>query len=179
MKELQSGANITLDNQNAETISVSWAPEKIQGCDVDASAFLLKANGKVRSDHNFIFYNFPNTKDGAVSFVESDNSSKFILQLSKIPSEIEKVAFAVTIHGTASFPQASALNIQVGQSANFATIIARVSPRRTRCVLASTVALFPDLYSNTTKGSCAIAGAADTRRNAKRSFIDRIKTFLR
>ena len=129
MKELQSGANITLDNQNTETISISWAPEKIQGCDVDASAFLLKANGKVRSDYDFIFYNFPKTKDGTVNFVESENSSKFILQLSKIPSDIEKVAFAVTIHGKASFAQATSLNIQVGQNTNFAPIITKMSER--------------------------------------------------
>ena len=129
MKELQAGANITLNDLDEWTIAVSWAPEKIQGCDVDVSAFLLGPNGKVRSDRDFIFYNFPKTSDGSIRFEDSDNASKFFIQLPKISKDVDKIAFAVTIHGDTDFTHATSLSIQVGQTARFASAITQMSER--------------------------------------------------
>jgi len=48
MKALTQGGNAPIGAPSAR-VAVGWAPERIGNLDVDASAFLLKADGKVRS----------------------------------------------------------------------------------------------------------------------------------
>jgi tellurium resistance protein TerD len=76
-----------------------------QSFDLDASAFMLKNDGKVRTDSDFIFYNQLRSSCGSVEHTgdnltgqgDGDDES-LILQLHKIPLDIERVAVAVTIH---------------------------------------------------------------------------------
>jgi tellurium resistance protein TerD len=73
--------------------------------DLDASAFLLGADGKCPSDKEFVFYgNLTHTSE-AVQHMgdnltgEGDGDDEQIqVDLSKIPANIEKVAFTVTIY---------------------------------------------------------------------------------
>ena len=44
-------------------VRLGWAG----GVDLDASALLLTASGKVRNDEDFIFYNQPRSADGSVT----------------------------------------------------------------------------------------------------------------
>ena len=89
-------------------IGLGWGVNRYDGSeefDLDASAFLLGANGRVTSDADFIFYG--NQKHHS-SCIEStgDNRSgagdgddeQLIVNLSLVPSNIEKIAFVVTIY---------------------------------------------------------------------------------
>ncbi len=66
---------------------------------------MLKNDGKVRNDSDLIFYNQLHSSCGSVEHTgdnltgqgDGDDES-LILQLNKIPSDIERIAVAVTIH---------------------------------------------------------------------------------
>lgn len=73
--------------------------------DLDGSTFLLDENGKCARDEDFIFYDQPNHPSGAVKHggdnrtgVGDGDDETVLVELSKIPSNIEKISFAVTIY---------------------------------------------------------------------------------
>lgn len=73
--------------------------------DLDASAFILNAQGKVLSDSHFIFYNNLKSPEGCVEHTgdnltgAGDGDDETIkVDLSKLPNGCEKIAFVVTIH---------------------------------------------------------------------------------
>jgi tellurium resistance protein TerD len=89
-------------------IGLGWDTNKYDGgadFDLDASAFLLGDNGKVTSDDDFVFYGNLAHKSGAVEHTgdnltgEGEGDDEQIkVDLSKIPANISKVAFVVTIY---------------------------------------------------------------------------------
>lgn len=75
--------------------------------DLDASAFLLRANGKVAGGDDFIFYGTqpdPNAfirhsgDDRTGGNSDDGDDEQIELDLSRIPPEIDKIAFTVTIY---------------------------------------------------------------------------------
>ena len=73
--------------------------------DLDASAFLAGANGKCPSEKEFIFYGNLEHSSGAVKHMGDNltgegegDDEQILVDLSLIPSSIEKVAFTVTIY---------------------------------------------------------------------------------
>ena len=73
--------------------------------DLDASAFLAGANGKCPTENEFIFYSNLKHVSGAVEHMgdnrdgEGEGDDEQIkVDLSKIPSNIEKIAITVTIY---------------------------------------------------------------------------------
>ena len=73
--------------------------------DLDAAAFMLGADGKCPTDKEFVFYGNLNHSSGAVNHMgdnltgEGEGDDEQIqIDLSKIPSNIEKIAFTVTIY---------------------------------------------------------------------------------
>lgn len=73
--------------------------------DLDAAAFLLGSNGKVTSDNDFIFYGNLEHNSGSVNHMgdnltgDGDGDDEQIqIDLSKIPANIEKISFTVTIY---------------------------------------------------------------------------------
>jgi tellurium resistance protein TerD len=103
---LVKGGNINLASDlTSVTISLGWNTQLTDGTkfDVDASAFLVKEDGKVRADSDFIFYNQPTSICGSVEHfpvnsISVGNYNQMIkLNLSQIPVEIVKVVFCVTI----------------------------------------------------------------------------------
>jgi stress response protein SCP2 len=99
---LQRGANIALPSTRF-TVSIGWAPLKVDGQDVDVSAFLLQANGKVRRDEDFVFYGSTVSPCGAVQLQIHSGECRFSIDLSRLPKEVEKVAFTVTLAGGKRF----------------------------------------------------------------------------
>lgn len=106
---LSKGQRVSLDKAVTRAlIGLGWDVKKYDGgfdFDLDASAFLLGADGKVLRDEDFIFYNNLNSRDGAVVHTgdnltgEGEGDDEVILiDFTKIPQEIEKVAITVTIH---------------------------------------------------------------------------------
>ena len=73
--------------------------------DLDAAAFLLGSNGRCPTEKEFIFYGNLEHASGAVKHMgdnltgegEGDDEQIFV-DLTKIPSNVEKVAFTVTIY---------------------------------------------------------------------------------
>lgn len=108
---LSKGGNISLSKEapglTKVTVGLGWDERATDGADfdLDASAFLLKSDGKVRSDADFIFYNQLKSTDGSVEHL-GDNTTgsgdgddeQVSIELGKVPSEVERIAFCVTIH---------------------------------------------------------------------------------
>ena len=115
---LSKGGNVNLSKEapglNKIVVGLGWDARATDGAafDLDASAFLVKLDGKVRSDSDFCFYNNKVVADGAVQHAgdnttgagEGDDET-IKVELSKIPADLDKVVFAVTIHEAESRKQ--------------------------------------------------------------------------
>ena len=67
-------------------------------CDVDASAFLVGASDKVRSDDWFVFYGQPQSPDNSVSYNDDPVDQKaFDIDLNRLDQSVDKIVFVVTI----------------------------------------------------------------------------------
>jgi tellurium resistance protein TerD len=108
---LSKGGNVSLSKEapGLKTVNVGlgWDTRVTDGSafDLDASVFLLGEAGKVRSDADFVFYNNRNAADGAVVH-QGDNTTGegsgddevVVVQLEKLPADLQRLSFAVTIH---------------------------------------------------------------------------------
>ena len=89
-------------------VGLGWDVNKYDGgaaFDLDAAAFMLTANGKVQNDSDFVFYNNLKHSSGSVQHMGDNltgagdgDDEQIKIDLSKIPANIEKIAFTVTIH---------------------------------------------------------------------------------
>ncbi|MCP5424522.1 MAG: TerD family protein [Gammaproteobacteria bacterium] len=108
---LNKGGRISLSKEAPDLkkvhVGLGWDERSTDGSefDLDASAFLLNAGGKVRSDADFIFYNQLKSPDGSVEHTGDNRSGAgegddevLLVDLAKVPAEIQKIAFTVTIH---------------------------------------------------------------------------------
>ena len=108
---LSKGGNLSLSKEapglTRIVVGCGWDPRATDGAafDLDASAFLLGAGDKVRSDADFIFFNQLKTADGSVEHmgdniegVGDGDDEQIKIDLSRLPPEIQKVAITVTIH---------------------------------------------------------------------------------
>lgn len=92
-------------------VGLGWDPVREgQLADLDLSLFLLNSNGKVSKDEDFIFYNNKFSSDGSVEGAVDDRTGDSSdggddevgkINLSAVPSTVDKIAFSATI-----FPQA-------------------------------------------------------------------------
>lgn len=108
---LSKGGNVSLSKTDPGMknvlIGLGWDVRATDGqdYDLDASVFLLAENGKVRNELDFIFYNNLRTVDGSVEHTgdnrtgEGDGDDESIkIKLDKIPANVAKLVFVVTIH---------------------------------------------------------------------------------
>lgn len=115
---LQKGGNLSLSKTDPTLkrilIGLGWDERATDGAefDLDASAFMLTAQGKVRSDADFIYYNQLRSPEGAVEHTGDNRSGKgegddeaLKVDLSKIPAGVEKIVITVTIHDAAARKQ--------------------------------------------------------------------------
>lgn len=89
-------------------VGLGWDVNKYDGghdFDLDASVFLLDANGKVTGGEDFVFYNNVTGGNGSVVHTgdnltgEGDGDDETVkISIQNIPSNIHKLSFAVTIH---------------------------------------------------------------------------------
>jgi tellurium resistance protein TerD len=108
---LAKGGNMSLTKANPNLtkirIGLGWDVRQTGGpaFDLDASCFLLKADGRVRMAQDLIFYNNKTSVDGAV-FHHGDNltgvgegdDEVISIDLSRVPMEIQKIVFIVSIY---------------------------------------------------------------------------------
>jgi stress response protein SCP2 len=109
---IAKGANTGLPSGVGQVlIQLVWSG----GTDLDASALLLTAAGKVRSDADFVFYNQPASTDGSVTHQgKSGTRDSLAINLAGLPSEIETVAIAASTDG-APIGQATGLHLLVSE----------------------------------------------------------------
>jgi tellurium resistance protein TerD len=107
---LSKGANVSLSKEAPGlariVVGLGWDTRSSDGdaFDLDASAFLLKEDGKVRSDADFIFYNNLKPDGGLIEHTgdnrtgEGDGDDESIkVNLASLPPDIHKVSIVVTI----------------------------------------------------------------------------------
>ncbi len=108
---LSKGGNVSLSKTDPSLknviVGLGWDARPTAGADfdLDASAFMVKEDGKVRSDSDFIFYNQTKSSCGSVEHTgdnrtgagDGDDEAVIVL-LDKVPADILRVVFCVTIH---------------------------------------------------------------------------------
>ncbi|MGI5322077.1 TerD family protein [Actinomadura nitritigenes] len=108
---LSKGGNVSLTKQapglSAVTVGLGWDLRTTTGTDfdLDASALVLDASGKILTDQHFVFFNNLRTPDGGVEHT-GDNTTgagegddeQINVNFGAIPAEAERVAFAVSIY---------------------------------------------------------------------------------
>ena len=127
---LQKGQRISLDkSMKLALVGLGWDTNRYDGgydFDLDASAFLLGENGKLIHDEDFIFYNnlvsrneaVVHTGDNLTGEGEGDDE-QILIDFTKMPPEIKKIAICVTIH------EAEARRQNFGQVSNAYVRVAR------------------------------------------------------
>jgi tellurium resistance protein TerD len=122
---LQKGGNVSLEKvapgMTKMLLGLGWDSRASDGTDfdLDASVFMVGADGKVRVDGDFIFYNNLKSACGSVEHTgdnktgEGDGDDEAVkVDLSLIPADVNKVIVGVTIH------EAESRNQNFGQVSN-------------------------------------------------------------
>lgn len=107
---LTKGSNLSLTKTDPglqqALVGLGWDPRSTTGdaFDLDASALLIGANGKVRSSADFIFYNQPAAADGSVTHLGDNRSGagdgddeQILVDLTKVGADVERVVIVVSI----------------------------------------------------------------------------------
>ncbi|HCH50824.1 MAG TPA: chemical-damaging agent resistance protein C [Proteus sp.] len=108
---LVKGGNVSLTKEapamTVAMVGLGWDARVTDGAefDLDASVFMVGEDGKVLSDASFIFFNNKVSSCGSVEHQgdnrtgEGDGDDEQVkISLSKIPAEVKKLVFAVTIY---------------------------------------------------------------------------------
>ncbi|MBF0123760.1 MAG: TerD family protein [Magnetococcales bacterium] len=132
---LAKGGNVSLTKEapglTSVNVGLGWSMRATDGAafDLDASVFLLKEDGKVRSDADFIFYNQKKSSDGMVEHMGDNRSGEgegddevVKVNLAGLAADVNRITFAVTIHEAAerrqNFGMVSNAYIRVVNSAD-------------------------------------------------------------
>ncbi|MEV6612895.1 TerD family protein [Streptomyces sp. NPDC051051] len=119
------GSNVALadlsDSVGSVIVSLGWVSPTGEG-DADVSVLLLDANGKVRSDSDFYFYNHPVAADGSVQLLgktpTADGSEDRIsFDLTAVPSGIDRIVVAASRYGEARFGELEDVRITLADAA--------------------------------------------------------------
>jgi len=159
---LSKGGNVSLSKEapglKKINVGLGWDTRVTDGSgfDLDASVFIQSAEGKVRNDGDFIFYNNKKGADGAVEH-QGDNTTGegagddevVVVSLDKLPADVAKMSFAVTIHDAEArkqnFGMVSSAYVRV-VNADGGTEIARYDLSEDASV--ETAMIFGELYRN-------------------------------
>lgn len=109
---LQKGQKVSLTKGNPGltkvVVGVGWDINQYDtgaSFDLDSSAFMLQADGKVGGSEDFVFYGNLKHPSGAVEHMGDNltgagegDDEQMRIDLSKVPENIEKIAFTVTIY---------------------------------------------------------------------------------
>ncbi|MET9360839.1 TerD family protein [Streptomyces sp. NPDC006632] len=115
------GANVALsalsENAGSVIVSLSWSSPNGEG-DADVSVLLLGANGKVRDNADFFFYNNPAAADGTVQLLgatptENGTEDRIRLDLTAIPGDVDRVIVAASRHRRAHFGELENIRLAV------------------------------------------------------------------
>jgi stress response protein SCP2 len=98
MVGLAKGANVAVDAAGVRAV-LSWTGGPGVP-DVDGSALLLRADGRVASDADFVFYNQPRHPSGTVRHTGKSGTADTVeVDLARLPAEVERVVLAASADG--------------------------------------------------------------------------------
>ncbi|MFD7461855.1 MULTISPECIES: TerD family protein [unclassified Streptomyces] len=124
MYQLTKGGNVGLatlsESVESVIVSLDWTSPTGEG-DADVSVLLLNADGKVRSDADFYFYNNPVAADGSVQLLGkaptgSGNQDRISFDLTAIPEDIDRIVVAASRYGGAHFGELDDLQLTLADS---------------------------------------------------------------
>ncbi|MGY1730331.1 TerD family protein [Geodermatophilus sp. SYSU D01045] len=97
-------------------VVVTWDQQE-EDADVDASALLLAADGRVRSDDDLVFYNQPASPDGTVQYLGQTSTDAGVqaglaIDLEGLPEDVARVAVTASV-ATGTLGRLSGLRMQV------------------------------------------------------------------
>ncbi|MCI8808942.1 MAG: TerD family protein [Oscillibacter sp.] len=129
---LAKGQRVSLDKtMTMALVGLGWDVNQYDGgadFDLDASAFVLGANGKVRTEKDFIFYGNLKSVDGSITHTGDNRTGAgdgddevLIIDFTKIPPDVQKIAITVTIY------EAQERRQNFGQVSNAYVRVARMS----------------------------------------------------
>ncbi len=108
---LSKGGNVSLTKEapgmTKVLVGLGWDARTTTGddFDLDASAIMLKPDGKVLSDQHFIFFNNTSSPDGSVEHTgdnltgEGEGDDETIkVDLTSVAADVDKIVFPVTIY---------------------------------------------------------------------------------
>jgi tellurium resistance protein TerD len=108
---LSKGGSLSLSKEvpglSKITVGLGWDPRTTAGedFDLDASALLINANGKVRSSDDFIFYNQKSSTNGSVvhngdnlTGTGTGDDETISVDLDNVEADVERIVFAVSIN---------------------------------------------------------------------------------
>jgi len=105
---LSKGQRVTLDNtMKMALVGLGWSTNPYGGAepDLDASIFMVGADGRCTQEDDFIYYNHKDCRNGAVHHMGDarvagagdDDDEQIIINFERIPPEIQKLVVCVTI----------------------------------------------------------------------------------
>ncbi len=134
MVNLSKGQKVNLDKKmDMCLVGLGWDPNKYRGgydFDLDASVFLVGANGKVKSDDDFVFYGNQCHHSESVKSMGDDRTGgnsedgddeQIFINLPRIPSYVQKIIITVTIYEAKSRKQ------NFGQVSNAYVRVAKIA----------------------------------------------------
>ncbi|MFD7901135.1 TerD family protein [Kitasatospora sp. NPDC059722] len=108
---LSKGGNVSLTKEapglSAVSVGLGWDVRTTTGAefDLDASAIVLNADGKVLSNGHFVFFNNTSTPDGSVVHTGDNRTGEGVgddesinVDLAALPAEAARITFPVTIY---------------------------------------------------------------------------------
>jgi stress response protein SCP2 len=120
MTTMSKGANVPI-TAAAVRAELSWTGGPGVP-DVDCSALLLRADGRVGSDADFVFYNQPRHSSGSVRHAGKSGTRDTVeVDLTAVPAQVERVVLAASADG-GSFGQVPGLRLVVSDAATGAPL---------------------------------------------------------
>jgi tellurium resistance protein TerD len=108
---LSKGGNVSLTKQapglSAVVVGLGWDERTTSGqaFDLDASALMLNAAGRILSDLHFVFFNNLTSPDGSVEHTGDNltgsgegDDEQIKVDLSQVPAEVDRIVFPVSIY---------------------------------------------------------------------------------
>lgn len=112
---LVPGANVLVEPALVQDTLTVRPTEPREG--IDLVAFLLRPNGAVAKDEDFVFFNAPRSADGSVSLLADAKPPAMCLRLADLPAEIARVALCVSRDTQGASPATGAVGFEVQPSA--------------------------------------------------------------
>ncbi len=125
LHEMSKGSNVALsalsEDVGSVIVSLGWVSPNGEG-DADVSVLLLDANGKVRSDTDFYFYNNPVAADGSVQLLgktptEDGDEDRISFDLTAVPADVDRIVVAASRYAEARFGELEDLRVTLADAA--------------------------------------------------------------